>query len=87
MALSQEHHRRIRLRGGIEFNVVFVRRSATRVVVTAEDRQPIVVTRQDDGSWRAKLQGRGSSTYYYNVNPAKAFSHAARAIWRKPSAA
>lgn len=77
---------RIRLRGGIEFNVIFHRRSPALVVVEAEGRRPMRVRRLLDGiyagDWSARVDGTGLTAFH--KDPAKAFDVAARHSWRKP---
>lgn len=77
---------RIRLRGGIEFNVRFHRLSPALVVVEADERRPMRVRRLSNGiyagHWSAQVDGSGLTAFHKNA--AKAFDVAARHSWRKP---
>ena len=76
--------RRIRLRNGTEFNVTFIRRSSSLVVVQAENRASMRVRKETPAFahrdvWAARVEGSG--TTFYNSNPAKAFDACVRHSW------
>lgn len=75
--------RRIRLRSGVEFDASFVLVGVDQVVVTAEGREAIKVTRKPDGVWVARYADSKRILEASDRNPAKAFDVAAREAWRR----